>query len=48
MANRKLVNGTFKPYQFEIFKTIIPADTSKNSSVTVYTTFEVDPELGQK
>lgn len=48
MANKILVNGTFKPYQFEIFKTIIPADTSKNSSVTIYTTFEVDPELGQK
>lgn len=48
MANKILVNGTFKPYQFEIFKTIIPADTSKNSSVTIYTTFEIDPELGQK
>lgn len=48
IANGQLVNGTFQPYKFEMFKTIIPKDTSKNSSVSVYVTFEVDPELGQK
>lgn len=48
IVNRERLNGTFKPFKFEIFKTIIPADTSKNKYVTVYTTFETDPELGQK
>lgn len=47
-VNGQLVNGTFQPYKFEMFKTIIPKDTSKNASVSVYVTFEVDPELGQK
>lgn len=48
IVNRERLNGTFKPFKFEIFKTIIPVDTSKNKYVTVYTTFETDPELGQK
>lgn len=48
IVNRERLNGIFKPFKFEIFKTIIPADTSKNKYVTVYTTFETDPELGQK
>lgn len=48
IVNREPLNGTFKPYRFEMFKTIIPADTSKNKSVSVYATFEVDPELGAK
>lgn len=48
VVNKELINGSFKPYKFEMFKTIIPADTSKNKSVSVYVTFEVDPELGAK
>ena len=48
IVNIERLNGIFKPFKFEIFKTIIPADTSKNKYVTVYTTFETDPELGQK
>lgn len=48
IVNRERLNGTFKPFKFEIFKTIIPVDTSKNKYVTIYTTFETDPELGQK
>lgn len=48
LVNREFLNGTFKPYKFEMFKTITPADTSKNSYLSVYATFEVDPELGQK
>lgn len=48
MVNKVLINGTFKPFQFEFLKTITPSDTSKNKSVTVYVTFEADPELGQK
>lgn len=48
IVNRERLNGIFKPFKFEIFKTIIPADTSKNKYVTVYTTFETDPELRQK
>lgn len=48
IVNKEPLNGMFKPFKFEMFKTIIPADTSKNKSVSVYVTFEVDPELGQK
>lgn len=48
IANKEPVNGTFKPYKFELFKTIYPKDTSKNPSVSVYVTFEVDPELGPR
>lgn len=48
-----IVNGTsvkesFQPYKFEFFRTIVPADTSKNKTVSVYVTFDVDPELGAK
>lgn len=48
LVNKEFMNGTFQPYKFEFLKTIIPANTEKNKSVTVYVTFEVDPELGQK
>lgn len=48
VVNGESMVGTFNPYQFEILKTIIPADTSKNKSVSMYLTFEVDPELGAR
>lgn len=48
IVNRQPLNGTFKPFKFEMFKTIVPADTSKNKTVSVYVTFETDPELGPK
>lgn len=48
IVNGESLSGTFKPFKYEILKTITPADTSKNRYVTVYVTFEVDEELGQK
>lgn len=48
IANGESISGTYKPYQFELLKTIIPADTSKNKSVSVYVTFEADPDLGSR
>ena len=44
----QLLNNTFKPYQFELVKTITPKDTSSNKQVNVYMTFEVDPKFGEK
>lgn len=43
-----ILNNTFKPYQFELVKSIIPKDTSANKRVNLYMTFEVDPSLGDK
>ena len=43
-----LTAGNIKPYQFEILKTITPADISKNPYVGVYVTFEADPSLSPK
>lgn len=40
--------ATFNPYQFEMIKRIVPADTSRNKEVIAYITFEVDPGLGSK
>ena len=48
VVNKQLINGTFSPYKYEFLKTIIPANTEKNKFITIYVTFEVDPELGQK
>lgn len=42
------INNTFKPYKYEIIKTITPKDTSFNKQVGIYVTFEVDPSLGPK
>lgn len=39
------IKNNFKPYQFEFTKTIIPKDTSANKQVSVYITFEADPDL---
>lgn len=36
------LRSTFKPYRFEITKTIVPKDTSANKQVGLYVTFEVD------
>lgn len=43
-----LTSSNIKPYQFEILRTITPADTSKNPYVGVYVTFEVDSSLSPK
>ena len=43
----KLVNS-FKPYQFEVVKTIIPKDTSANKRVDMYLTFEIDKDFGNR
>jgi DNA gyrase/topoisomerase IV subunit B len=43
-----LSSASFVPYQFEMVKRIIPADTSRNKEVIAYITFEVDPGLGSK
>lgn len=43
-----LSSATFNPYQFEMIKRIVPADTSRNKEVIAYITFEVDPGLGSK
>lgn len=42
------IKNTFKPYKYEILRTITPKDTSLNQKVSVYFTFEVDPGLGPK
>lgn len=47
-VNGESMAGTFTPYQYEIIKTITPADQSKNPTVSMYITFEVDPELGSR
>lgn len=43
-----LTSSSIKPYQFEILRTITPADISKNPYIGVYVTFEVDPGLSPK
>lgn len=43
-----LTSGNIKPYQFEILRTITPADISKNPYIGVYVTFEVDATLSPK
>ena len=45
-GNRLNVNS-FRPYQYEIIRTIVPKDTSYNPNVSVYLTLEVDPKLGK-
>lgn len=42
-----VLKNTFKPYQFEVIRTIVPQDTSKNQQVNVYLTFDVDPLMGK-
>jgi len=42
------LSSSFKPYKYEITKTIIPADTSSNKRVDVYFTFEIDDSYGSK
>jgi DNA gyrase subunit B len=43
-----LTSASIKPYQFEILRTITPADISKNPYIGVYVTFEVDATLSPK
>lgn len=43
-----LTSASIKPYQFEILRTITPADISKNPYIGVYVTFEVDASLAPK
>lgn len=45
VVNGESMVGKFVPAQFEILKTITPADTSKNKTVSMYLTFDVDPSL---
>jgi DNA gyrase/topoisomerase IV subunit B len=46
IVNGESLGGTFQPYKYEVLRTIVPADTSKNKFVSMYLTFEVDPSLG--
>lgn len=39
------IKNDFKPYKFEVIDTIIPKDTSANKQVSLYLTFEADPDL---
>ena len=48
VVDGELINNTFKPYQFEVLKTIVPKDNSMNKQIGVYLTFEADPTLGPK
>jgi hypothetical protein len=50
IANGEVMEGSgFVPYQFEIMKTIIPADPSANPDIKVYITFDIDKAtLGPK
>lgn len=43
-----LTPSEFKPYKFEVLKTITPVDCSKNPYLGIYATFEVDSNLSQK
>lgn len=47
-VNGKPVKSTFRNYQFEVLRTIVPKDTSKNKQVSIYITFEYDPSLGPR
>ena len=50
VANGEVMEGSgFIPYQFEIMKTIIPADPSANPDIKIYITFDIDKAtLGPK
>lgn len=50
IANGEVMSGSgFTPYQFEILRSIIPADPSANPEVKVYITFDIDKStLGPK
>lgn len=49
LANGEAMTSSgFKPYRYEILKTITPEDTSKNPYLGVYITFEIDPSLSPK
>ncbi len=50
IANGEVMAGSgFTPYQFEMMKTIVPADRSANPEVKVYITFDIDKAtLGPK
>lgn len=42
------IKNSFRPYKFEIMRTITPKDNSLNKEVGVYITFETDEELAEK
>lgn len=48
VVDGNLVNNSFKPFKYELTRTIVPKDNSFNSQVGVYMTFEADPNLGPK
>ncbi len=50
IANGEVMEGSgFAPFQFEMMKTIVPADNSANPDIKVYITFDIDKTtLGPK
>lgn len=48
IVNGKSLVGSFQPYKYEVIKSIIPKDNSKNKEVRMYATFEVDVNLGSR
>lgn len=42
------IKNDFRPYEFELLRTITPKDNSMNKEVGIYMTFEADPELSPK
>lgn len=48
VVDGSLINNSFKPFKYEIIRTITPKDDTYNKQVGIYMTFEVDPGLGPK
>lgn len=48
VVDGSLINNSFKPFKYEIIRTITPKDSTYNKQVGIYMTFEVDPGLGPK
>ena len=48
LVNGERIKEDFRPYQFEVMRTITPSDTSFNKEVRIYMTFEVDKNLGSR
>lgn len=48
LVNGERIKEDFKPYQFEVIRTIKPNDDKYNKEVKLYMTFEVDKNLGSR
>ena len=48
VVDGEIMQSLFKPYQFEVLRTIVPKDVSMNKQVGMYITFEIDPTFGPK